>query len=296
MNEELLNQIKMTYNEQVEYLLDKYGKAEYDYFTSEDCKAKNKKITRTSEGLFCHHIFEDRYDNLGQVGYAKRFPFECQKKENLVYCDYIEHLILHLKINLNSRSTFSDVVDINKFFNSLGFYWIANDINYLYKNGGSDVKWRNDCYLKIIDDFDDYLDILKGVFCYLESNYTGPKEDLKVGDNVRIDIMDLSVPKNKDEIRGHQYSYKTVYWTILEMDAEKNTILIQTEKGDTKEFEYKKFMNGNNYSNVIRIQKRILSSFSDKTLWDDLYNFLMDEYSEDDYSLAFAMSKCLNQP
>ena len=50
----------MTYSELVEYLLKKYGPAKYDYFCTESCKSKNSKVSRTSEGLYCHHIDEDK--------------------------------------------------------------------------------------------------------------------------------------------------------------------------------------------------------------------------------------------
>ena len=68
---------------------------------------------------------------------ARIQPFEAQKKENLAYCNYIEHLILHLKINANARFIFEEAFEVKYFFNSIGFIWIAGDINCLYKNGGS---------------------------------------------------------------------------------------------------------------------------------------------------------------
>ena len=50
----------------LEHLLKKYGKAKGDYFLTETCATKNKKVSRTSEGLFCHHIDEDKAINLSQ--------------------------------------------------------------------------------------------------------------------------------------------------------------------------------------------------------------------------------------
>ena len=52
--------MEMNYDEFVSYLLKKYGPAKYDYFTNATCKTKSKRISRTKEGLFCHHIDEDK--------------------------------------------------------------------------------------------------------------------------------------------------------------------------------------------------------------------------------------------
>ena len=52
-------EMEMNYDEFVSYLLKKYGPAKYDYFTNATCKTKSKRISRTKEGLFCHHIDED---------------------------------------------------------------------------------------------------------------------------------------------------------------------------------------------------------------------------------------------
>ena len=44
----------MTYDELCCYLLKKYGKAEYDYFSTPECKSVQKKNSRTKEGLEIH--------------------------------------------------------------------------------------------------------------------------------------------------------------------------------------------------------------------------------------------------
>jgi len=50
--------LKMGYFEYVDYLNDLHGIAEYDYFANEKCASKNKKVSRSDEGLVCHHVFE----------------------------------------------------------------------------------------------------------------------------------------------------------------------------------------------------------------------------------------------
>lgn len=90
--------MQMTYLEIVNFLLEKYGPVNGDYFVNERCKTKNKAITRTNEGLFIHHIDEDKAILLAEEGHAVNQPFSYQKADRLVYCNLLEHLLLHIKI------------------------------------------------------------------------------------------------------------------------------------------------------------------------------------------------------
>ena len=96
--------LQLTYSQLVEKLLSKHGKAQYDYFVNENCLTRNPKISRTREGLFCHHIDEDKAIMLSNDRYAKHNPFAYQKSDRLVYCDFLEHLLLHLKIMEEPRN------------------------------------------------------------------------------------------------------------------------------------------------------------------------------------------------
>lgn len=91
----------MSYNYQqlINYLNEKYGKVEGSYFINENCKSKNRKIVRSSEGLFIHHVKEDTIGNLSKPKNAQLAPWEYQKGENLVYCDLVEHTLLHVLIS-----------------------------------------------------------------------------------------------------------------------------------------------------------------------------------------------------
>ena len=88
----------MKYNELCSYLIDKYGSINEPYFLNENCKTVNQRIKRTSEGLFIHHIAEDRSIELANPLLAKKAPFEYQLGKNLVYCNYWEHMFLHICI------------------------------------------------------------------------------------------------------------------------------------------------------------------------------------------------------
>ncbi|SCT42392.1 Uncharacterised protein [Staphylococcus caeli] len=100
------NLLNLSYNQIVQSLIEKYGEVLDDYYKENSYKRflnkEIKSITRgkyskTSEGLYCHHILENEYENISNKEYIDHFkyPHEYHKKENLVYCDLIEHMILH---------------------------------------------------------------------------------------------------------------------------------------------------------------------------------------------------------
>lgn len=107
--EAYLNLLSKTYDEAVDHLLTKYGEVKDDYFRESSyerfLKGEIKSITRgkysrSSEGLECHHIDENKYmhmTNLDMIR-SQNIPFERHKKERLVYADVIEHAILHVLI------------------------------------------------------------------------------------------------------------------------------------------------------------------------------------------------------
>jgi hypothetical protein len=96
--QEFLREIKMTYEELVEYCNNKYGRVTGSYFCTPEMKSQNSKITRGNEGLIVHHVKEDRAIMLSNKIYAIMQPWEWQCGENLVYCNIFEHLLLHMKI------------------------------------------------------------------------------------------------------------------------------------------------------------------------------------------------------
>lgn len=97
MNIEEYNQVKdMTYLEYCDYLQSKYGLGTENYFL--DGYKRNYACSRTREGLFCHHKKEDICILLNVPFFAAGCPAEWQHPENLVYCDYLEHLLLHYMI------------------------------------------------------------------------------------------------------------------------------------------------------------------------------------------------------
>ena len=86
------------YSSLCQYLKKKYGDINGSYFVNENCRTKNEIIKRTNEGLFIHHVYESKAVMLSHSEYAIHFPFEWQEGKNLVYCNYFEHILLHVAI------------------------------------------------------------------------------------------------------------------------------------------------------------------------------------------------------
>ena len=92
------NLMKMSYKEAVSSLLQKYGKVNGNYFLDAQCKQMNNSIKKGNQGLFIHHIDEDKAIMLSTSEYAAKNPFEYQKSDRLVYCNLLEHFFLHILI------------------------------------------------------------------------------------------------------------------------------------------------------------------------------------------------------
>lgn len=176
--EEVLYEIGLSYQELVGYLINKYGPAKYNFFATPECKSKVKKVTRTSEGLICHHAREDVGGNLSDVKDALIQPYEWQLKENLVYCNLLEHLLLHIKIAvLRQKSRLMEPYEIRKFFTTDGIFQITSVINDVYTNEGSELAWLQRCYDEINTNYNEYLLLLSLIIGYIVDQYEGDKAE-----------------------------------------------------------------------------------------------------------------------
>lgn len=156
---EMKNLINKTYDEVVQYLLEKYGPIKEDYFLDETYKEPNRSIKKGNEGLFIHHIDEDKGIMLSNPEIIKYFdfPFEWQKAERLVYCDLLEHLLLHVKIQ--------EYPNINKHPNcdvgiggTLNF--IIPELNDIYSGIKYKSFWKKRVIENVINRKEDYFLIL----------------------------------------------------------------------------------------------------------------------------------------
>ena len=160
------NKIKsLTYQEYCDYLQDKYGIGLCDYMT----KSFNKtgRAARTKEGLYIHHKMEDRVAMLGRPECAKEWPFEWQQKENLVYCDFLEHLWLHYLIcRYPSPEKMTDeILGLGGIIN-----FIVPELNDMYSGWEPKQMWQKNCHDRVREDKDVYLEMLKEIIAFMKKN------------------------------------------------------------------------------------------------------------------------------
>lgn len=145
-----------TYLEYCDYLQQKYGIGRCNYMSK--TWNKNNKVTRTKEGLLAHHRFEDHAIMLSSKEFAMRNPYEWQLAENIVYCDYLEHLFLHILIceKPSAEQNALEAVGVGGVIN-----FIVPELNDLYSGWESRQTWRKNCHNLVINDKNVYLVLLK---------------------------------------------------------------------------------------------------------------------------------------
>lgn len=162
-----------TYLEYCDYLQDKYGIGLSDYMTKS--YNPNPKCKRTKEGLIVHHKMEDTMIMLSEKRIAMICPFEWQEKQNIVYCDYLEHLLLHILI---CKYPSEDKMPLANVGVGGVINFIVPELNDLYSGWETKQAWRKNCHDKVINNKDVYFELLK-LFITVEK------------DNVDFDISDL---------------------------------------------------------------------------------------------------------
>lgn len=147
-----------TYRSFVNHLLKKYGPAPCNYFTGEDCKKVDPRISRANEGLQCHHIDEDKAIMLSDPEYAIKNPFKYQEANRLVYCNLLEHLILHVLITREPRKKSANPGElvglggaINYLIPQINDYYSGHQFKQEYKRKQNEI---------LKDSFDGYIYIL----------------------------------------------------------------------------------------------------------------------------------------
>lgn len=160
--------MKMSYDELVQFLINKYGPAKYDYFTNEYCTTKNKNVTRTSEGLYCHHIDEDKAIKLSEDKFAGKNPFEYQKADRLVYCNFLEHLLLHILIAEEPRNKNANIGEIQGVGGAVSF--MCKQLNDLYNGYKYKQEWLIKTTSIVKDDYDTYIIMLRRLWKNIKSN------------------------------------------------------------------------------------------------------------------------------
>ena len=156
----------LNYLEYCDYLHNKYGAPEKPYFSTG--WSKNSRIKRTSEGLIMHHKFEDHATMLSTPQLAQVHPYEWQLPENIVYCDYLEHLLLHVLICEipPENKNFDDALGVGGVIN-----FIVPELNDFYSGWETNQAWRKNCLDLVKNDKDVYFEIIKRFKNNCSNNY-----------------------------------------------------------------------------------------------------------------------------
>ncbi len=160
--------LDMSYNELVKLLLKKYGPAKQNYFLDRECTVNNPHISRTSEGLYCHHIDEDKAIMLSNDKYAPNNPFAYQLKDRLVYCNMLEHLLLHVKIAEEPRNAEANEQELPGIGGAVNY--ICRLLNGIYDGKEFQRDWMKIVASKVKDHFDDYICILRHLYDVIKQN------------------------------------------------------------------------------------------------------------------------------
>ena len=228
--------IYLSYYDAIQLLLKKYGKVKDDYFKE---KSYNKflndeiktispgKYSRTSEGLYCHHILEDKYENISNKEYIKhyKYPFEYQKLDNLVYCDLFEHLMLHVLI-IKETDGERGLAGLSTYIKPMAKDW------YLYRIEPK-RKWMQNCkeksYLpkkiskKLFSDIDHFLKDIQKYNEFREKEKRieeWEKEDIKRTIQINLQerlLLGINLPEflnNKQLIHEEKRRYIARHWIL----------------------------------------------------------------------------------
>ena len=143
----------LTYDEYVQILLKKYGPATSNY-------VENGKVVASKawdRGLECHHIDEDKFPNLSDIKEAERHP-EYQTADRLVYCNRLEHLILHAKIAKMTHNDYN-LRGLIGYFKG-GCQLLITRLNDAYTNPPTEFCWNSRVAYRIRDKESLYIQIL----------------------------------------------------------------------------------------------------------------------------------------
>ena len=206
--------LSKTYDEAVAFLLQKYGSAQDDYFKEQayqrfmdgEIEAIQKgKHSKTSEGLVCHHIDENKGLNLSNLSFIKRnkIPFEYQKKDRLVYCDFIEHTVLHALIAQETAREFG--------FLGYGLYLIPRLEEWYLDEIIPTIPWQKNCYNKSFLIPEETVNIIKKMqekldlpYCNTPFDYYEHKKKvarmLEHGELVRAEEKEREKERKRDEL------------------------------------------------------------------------------------------------
>lgn len=177
----------LSYKECCNFLKNKYGPIYYPYFVNENCKSKNEKIMRGKFGIYVHHIDEDIYANLCNPEIARNLPFSSQLGHKLVYCNLLEHFVLHIKI-----FEYPNPKCIDKNISVAGTYlFLIPELNDIYSGIKYNLDYKINTAMLIINQKDEYLKCIEHLIKIRDSDlYSYLTSYAQIYSN--NDILDLS--------------------------------------------------------------------------------------------------------
>lgn len=263
---EIRKELALSYEELTGYLIKKYGPAKVDYFCTSSCRSRNNAVSRTKEGLLCHHIDEDKGGNLSKSDSAARQPFAWQKKERLVYCNYIEHLILHMKIAiLRQKAPLKTPREVCEFFTTGGIYMVCSDLNDLFTNKGPSVNWQKRSYEEVEKNLSDYVLLIQLLLRYIDQQY--------IGDRTPDSFLRI----------GGELKFENCSGVVTRLDEANKKIIVKMPDGKEQSFSWPLFLYQSSYNDVMHHVTITLASG-----YKMFYRWLYDHFREmlDDHTAA----------
>ncbi|QZX49438.1 hypothetical protein [Mycoplasma sp. E35C] len=235
--------LSSTYYDCIDYCLKKYGKVPENYFYNNINWNKNEKNSRTQEGLIIHHIDEDKAILLSHKYYAQKNPWEYQLSHRLVYCNLIEHLILHIKITEYPHKDKNDMEIVGLG----GVFIMIYQFNDMFSGIVYKRKWWNDIKNSISHLKAEYLECVKYFMKlnkgeYPLSRYMASWDlrfrtanfrtcDKNKWNEIRLDIQNLYYSihpiennNNKNEMNNNEMNNNKVNNKVSKKNKDKNNI------------------------------------------------------------------------
>ncbi|PZV98750.1 hypothetical protein [Metamycoplasma auris] len=155
---EIRELLELDYKECVAYLIHKYGSVNKTLLDNdEDLNFSVNDFSSIREkGLFVHHIDEYEIDWLAKPNVIRKYP-DLDFEEKLVYCNLLEHMVLHIKIwqktNRSGGYLFSEIIpELNDIFSGI-----------IYKE-----SWKNKAASLVRNYKDDYFFCLSKLKIHLK--------------------------------------------------------------------------------------------------------------------------------
>lgn len=104
---------------------------------------------------------------------ARQFTYKYQEAQNLTYCNWLEHFILHCKINALRQK------QLNRFIVDGVLNYFIPELNDLYRYRIKNLPtWKQIAFSLIEDNYDDYCKIIENWFSELGMNYSNKWKEL----------------------------------------------------------------------------------------------------------------------